>query len=85
MLVLPVTTTYWSPHLSMVRRKSTFQGPHLSMVRSRSTRGRPVAHLRPLRGVTDLSVMPSMVGAAPQQLVSKVELLTSTQVMEFVH
>ena len=82
MLVLPVTTTYWSPHLSMVRRKSTFQGLHLSMVRSR---GRPVAHLRPLRGVTDLSVMPSMVGAAPQQLVSKVELLTSTQVMEFVH
>ena len=33
--------------------------------------------------VTYLSVMPSMVGAAPQQLVSKVELLTSTEVMEF--
>ena len=42
-----------------------------------------MAHLRPLRGVTGLSVMPSMVGAAPQQLVSKVELLTSTEVMEF--
>ena len=69
MLVLPATSTYWNPHLSMVRRKSTFQSPHL----------------RPLRGVTGLSVMPSMVGAASQLLVSKVELLTLTQVMEFVH
>ena len=42
-----------------------------------------MAQLRPVRGVAYLSVMPSMVGAAPQLLVSKVELLTSTEVMEF--